>query len=793
MSEEIIVYAINTLYLKQGEANWQNCHDSNTGSINTYYLEIGQGNDMLSGFKISRGLFYFDLTGIVPAGALILSAKLYLKPYQKLDSCYRDFDCVIQRDINGDRPTEPPVEGDFYYTYYSGDYGKKNTSLMTEEEYAEIEVTDLSLIVADGMTKFVIRNSNEINNIGPLFECWVPDWPNPDMQVYCDEYIAFYQYDAIESKKPYLVIEYVENPVVNIKAEPDSTQGAIKLYGEILSAEAGTIVERGFEYKIQDNEPGEEDTGTEVKEINAEGFGIGEYSIHEYEGNEVGWEDYLYHLLGEGYGHNTIWWFRAYIKDSEDNKYIAETWMKNIPSVTTFECTNVLAQQATGNGELTDKGANIVTRLGFRIIKEYSGDLMGANSYTREWDGYLVAIPLEEHPIYDVNGIFITGWYWTGIFYRDAFFPKSQTEGNFDLGLYSNILGGGWNGEGFGYYLKPNDTLKIQAIARNDLGIGYGDDIFEITTGQNLLYEADEPIISPTSVEKSVTLRNIPEGAIATRVGIRLGRTSSCNEIDVFENGEWGNDDKVTFFIPGLEPGEKYYEEPYMILHYTFDGESEEWIEGVWDEIGDIVTGSDDRLYICTKAHTKALDNFPITGEDWPDYWTLYEWEEEIIDEGEDFFIIPDWDEDWDYDTVIPTYEEYNYKTVIREIRCEKMSDQSFIDKAGRRRSITLNNHLIQTEEINKEVINAYLEQFQIIKLKVSIDYDIPIPFERGDVILIGEGKHKFKADGEGEIPFKADDEGEIPFANSILAKIRKIDSSFTSGIETILGLELEV
>jgi hypothetical protein len=732
---EVLVYATNSRGMEgAGNPPYSVAHDAASAWGNdSSSIVVRQYYDG-SAYRITRSFLYFDLTGIIPAGAIILSAVLHLKVWL-IDPDYYypvrpPFNCVIQKSVTEDRPSEPSDLSDYNYLYYSGDYGRKNTSSMEEDVWAEIEITDLSLITAGNMTKFTIRNDNEINNIPP-------STGSPNQM----ESVIFYPYDAAESNRPYIVIEWINPPVINIKAEPDSTQGAIKFYGEILSVEAGTIIERGFEYKIQDNEPGVEDTGIEVKEINAEGFTIGEYNLHEYEDNEIGWEDYLYHLLGDEYKyeHDVIWWFRAYIKDSEDNKYTAETWMKNVPSVTTFECTLVSAQEATANGELTDKGANIVTRLGFRIIKEYSGDLMGANSYTREWDGYLVAVPLEEHPIYDVNGIFITGWYYTGTFYRDAFFPKSQTEGNFDLGIYSNILGGGFNGEGFGYYLKPNDTLKIQAIAKNDLGVGYGDDVFEITTGQNLLYEENEPIISPTSVEKTVTLRNIPEGAIAIRVGIRMGRTSSCNEIDVFEDGEWGNDDEVTFFIPDLIPGEKYYEEPYMVLYYEEE-----------------------------------------------------EWEEEIIDEEEEPFEVPEEDPDWDYDTTIPTYEEYNYKTVIKEIRCEKMSDQSFIDKAGRRRSVTIDNHLIQTEEVNKEVINAYLEQFQIVKLKVSIDYDIPIPFERGDVILIGEGQYKFKANGEGEIPFKVGG-GEIPFANSILAKIRKIDSSFTSGTETILGLELEV
>jgi len=501
--------------------------------------------------------------------------------------------------------------------------------------------------------------------------------------------------------------------IINIKAEPDSTQTAIKLYGEITEGE--NITEKGFEYIIQDEEPW----------------------AYEYEGNEVAFGDRLYRLSREEeYEHTTIWWFRAYCKIGED-KYTADSWMKNVPTVTTSECIEVGAQQAKGNGELTDKGANIVERLGFRIIKEYSGDLMGAQFYCNILSGFKVAEELEEHTLYDTEGIYIIGYYWTGIFYRDAFFPKSQTPGDFELGIYSYVLGGGFLGEEFGVYLKPNDTYKIQAIAKNDLGVGYGDDIFEVTTGQNFLYEEDEPIISPTSVEKSVTIRDIPEGSVATRVGIRLGRTSGCNEIDVFMDGEWGNGEEVTFFIPDLIPGERYYEEPYMVLRH--------------DDI-----------------------------------------DEEIIDEEEETFLMEDLEEE-DLDYEISPYEEINYKTIIREIKCEKIADQSIIDRAGRRRSGTITNHLIQDRPTCRIIINDYLNKFQTIKRKIEIDYDIPIPFEREDAILIDEGLKIFKADEEGEIPGKADGEGENKMTTSILTKIRKIDGNYISGIETILKLELEV
>lgn len=111
----------------------------------------------------------------------------------------------------------------------------------------------------------------------------------------------------------------------------------------------------------------------------------------------------------------------------------------------------------------------------------------------------------------------------------------------------------------------------------------------------------------------------------------------------------------------------------------------------------------------------------------------------------------------------------------------------------GRRRSQTINNHLIQTHENCKTIAIEYVEKFQILKMKIAIDYDIPIPFEREDVILLGDGKHKYREDGEGLIAFMADGAGTILQQSFILAKIRKIDSNYISGTELILSLELEV
>jgi len=69
----------------------------------------------------------------------------------------------------------------------------------------------------------------------------------------------------------------------------------------------------------------------------------------------------------------------------------------------------------------------------------------------------------------------------------------------------------------------------------------------------------------------------------------------------------------------------------------------------------------------------------------------------------------------------------------------------------------------------------------------------MPIPFEEEDTILLGDGKTLFKSDTQGEVLFKADGEGTLLQNSYILAKIRKVGATYTSGNEVIIPLELEV
>ncbi|MDD2777505.1 MAG: hypothetical protein PHI16_01235 [Methanocellales archaeon] len=189
-----------------------------------------------SAYRITRGCLYFNLVGYVPEGASIISAKLRIKPwFLTFGAPYtrKDFDCIIQKDSDNIRPSEPPDLTDYNQAYYSGNYGSKNTADMVEETYAEIDITDLSLIVAGGITKFVLRSVYDINSVAPT---------GNNM-----EYVVFYPYDADSGNKPFLRIEYEVTTVTTQVATQIAYQCAMG-NGTITSSTNAT--ERGFEIVV---------------------------------------------------------------------------------------------------------------------------------------------------------------------------------------------------------------------------------------------------------------------------------------------------------------------------------------------------------------------------------------------------------------------------------------------------------------------------------------------------------------------------------------------------------------
>ena len=539
---------------------------------------------------------------------------------------------------------------------------------------------------------------------------------------------------------------YNETELTTISAERSSVYANIKLTGEIVS-DGENLTSRGFEYIIQDTEPAEGDSGTEVLE-EGEGFDNEEYEIHTGDDLRT-----LYNLDNdnEDWEATTIWWFRAIGYDNSDNKYYGE-WVKNVPEVETGNLNKQLILNSIPTidayGNITDKGANEIEQRGFRIIKEYQGDLLGANYYTGINSGYEVMQELEEHSVKDSDG-FIIDWYYTVTVYRDILEDSDET------GEYNIVLGGGILGDGLIQYLKSNDTYLIQAITDNELGRGFGE-LKEITTmqGDPLYINVTDIQLSETLFEKTVTfgvtLLNV------VRVGIRLGRTIACNELHFFEDGNFGTSGSAKFLVE-LEPNSTYYIMPYIVVKY---GTYEEEIPGMYDW-----TNPTKKSLYLSKYPPEITDAIEEEEED----DELYS---DLADAG-------------------ANSGNYSYRKIEREITCEKTGNQGLIDYYGRRRSHTVKNHLIQNKTVCCSVACDYVSKFQTLKLKVVIDTPMLIPFEQEDVILLGNGKTLYRNDGI--IAFKETGLGNLEEQPYILAKIRKIDPNYISGTESVLTIELEV
>lgn len=333
----------------------------------------------------------------------------------------------------------------------------------------------------------------------------------------------------------------IPTPILtNIGAENNAVFARTILTGD-MDIKGATVVERGFEYKIQDAEPGGGDTGTEVKEIGA-GFPTEEYSLKNKE---------LYDQVED-----TVWWFRAYCKDDGANKHVAASWMKNLPAVTTQAMTSVGWNQADGNGTIISKGASDLTERGFEVKHEYSGNLRDS------WKFQIAGFEGELDSETTVNDVgVITGFYWAGDIIKTAL----ETIG-LGLGAYSITIGqislGGWPIADD--CLIEGKAYKCRAFASNEFGTVYGDEVDFVTTDRTYLDE-DTPTIGEISIIKNEIIENLPIGVTATRRGFRYGTTEAADEFDVHENGSFTNG-PYSMMLVDLLPGTTYYIIAYIVV-----------------------------------------------------------------------------------------------------------------------------------------------------------------------------------------------------------------------------------
>jgi len=490
--------------------------------------------------------------------------------------------------------------------------------------------------------------------------------------------------------------------IVNTKAELDSVSARVKLYGEIVSALGQTVVERGFEYKIQDAEPAAEDMGVEVSEFGS-GFAEEEFNLK----NKA-----LYDQV-EG----TVWWFRTYFRDDGANKYTADSWMKNLPTVTTQAMTSINYNKADGNGTVASKGASDLTERGFEIKHEYSGTFRDSWKFDiAGFEGELEAETTENDA-----GVIID-FYWAG----DLIKTVLETAG-LEVGAYTIIVGQ----MEFGWPVADDCLIegkdyKCRAFASNEFGTVYGDE--EDFSTPPRVYLTNEPngnggggappTVGETTVIKHEGIVNLPEGIHATRRGFRYGTTEAADEFDVHENGSFTNG-SYDIMLPDLLPDMTYYIYAYIV------------VEGI-----------------------------------------IYEGDVEIITTD------PEGTEDEDeYPTPHFSPHGQDYREMSTKVFAESLASQGVIDFSGGKKTLPITNHLIQANPNAKVIADNYLDRFKLAKTRMSVTFPTPLPFEREDTVDFSYGVLLFKEDDEGVVHFKEDGEGASVLMDQISMIIKKINS----------------
>jgi len=134
----------------------------------------------------------------------------------------------------------------------------------------------------------------------------------------------------------------------------------------------------------------------------------------------------------------------------------------------------------------------------------------------------------------------------------------------------------------------------------------------------------------------------------------------------------------------------------------------------------------------------------------------------------------------------------YPYGANKTEIKSEAIASDTDIAKVGGKRTLEIENHLIQTQTIADLISAAYLAEYKDQKTKLVVTKPCPPPYEIGDTIIRGEEGIPYAPAASAVIPYAPADSAEHPYeltGRDML--IRKLNISFKAGNYTSV-LELE-
>jgi len=150
----------------ESDSTYATVHDQATGvtTDGSASFTVGQ-NNATGTYSVYRGYVYFD-TSSIPDIATIDSAVLSLYVYS--DSSTDDFNVTVQTGAPT-YPHDPIQSGDYYYNYYSGDGGSRNTTEISGVGYWNITLSAEALdwIVKTGTTKLCLRSNKDIDSTAP--------------------------------------------------------------------------------------------------------------------------------------------------------------------------------------------------------------------------------------------------------------------------------------------------------------------------------------------------------------------------------------------------------------------------------------------------------------------------------------------------------------------------------------------------------------------------------------------------------------------------------------------------